>query len=160
MSEWFKEWFDTEEFLYVYKNRNDVDAGFLVNLILNNANIKSGGSVLDMACGSGRHSILLARKGFSVTAVDLSRNLLRVAKESAKEAGVNINFIRADLREFTINSKFNLAVNRVIKQIIINKNGSEKHYYESVRMYNRDELFSNLEEEGCMIRKYFGDSHG
>ena len=111
MSEWFEDWFDTKEYLSVYSHRNEQDAKKLVDLILQNVNIPSGSKVLDMACGTGRHSILFAENGFYVTAVDLSKNLLEIAKGSTECAGVNINFVHSDLRSFCVNSKFNLVVN-------------------------------------------------
>ncbi len=111
MAEWFKEWFDTKEYLNVYRHRNNDDARKLVELILSNIEIAKEEKILDMACGSGRHSILFAEKGFPVTAIDLSRNLLNVAKETAKKENLNINFIRSDLREFSICSDFKLVNN-------------------------------------------------
>lgn len=111
MGEWFKDWFDTDEYLYVYRNRNEEDAGKLVNLILNNISLADKAKVLDLACGTGRHSILFAEKGYDVTSVDLSKNLLQIARCSAYEANVKINFIRSDLRQFSICTKFDLVLN-------------------------------------------------
>jgi 2-polyprenyl-3-methyl-5-hydroxy-6-metoxy-1,4-benzoquinol methylase len=111
MAEWFEVWFNTEEYLKVYRHRNEAEAEKLVNLILGNINIKSGSDVIDLACGAGRHSILFAEKGFSVTAVDLSAHLLNVAKRRAIEQGLKINFVNADLRYFCIASKFDLVMN-------------------------------------------------
>ena len=70
MTEWFKEWFDTDEYLYVYRNRNEEDAKKLVELILHNVDLKPPADILDLACGTGRHSILFAENGYDVTAVD------------------------------------------------------------------------------------------
>jgi cyclopropane fatty-acyl-phospholipid synthase-like methyltransferase len=111
MAEWFREWFNTDEYLYVYRNRNEQDAKKLVELIIKNVNLPENSRVLDLACGAGRHSVLFAQKGFKVTAVDLSENLLKVARLSAKEANVNINFVQADIRHFCINKKFDLIAN-------------------------------------------------
>src|SRR5262245_48982446 len=55
-------------------------------------------AVLDLGCGPGRHSAVLARKGFSVTAVDRSAFLLEKAREHA--AGLPIEFVQADMRAF------------------------------------------------------------
>ena len=90
MSEWFEVWFNTDEYLDVYQHRNEADANALVQLILKNVNLDRNASVLDLACGAGRHSILFAKRGFKVTAVDLSDNLLRVAKKSAEKNKVSI----------------------------------------------------------------------
>ncbi len=111
MAEWFEEWFNTEEYLNVYRHRNDEDAERLVDLILSNIELVEGADIIDLACGSGRHSILFAERGFNVTAVDLSENLLNVARVAAGSLGLDINFVNADLRNFCITSKFNLAVN-------------------------------------------------
>ena len=111
MAEWYEDWFDTVEYLNVYKHRNDEDAKRLVQLILDNVSLRPGADVLDLACGAGRHSLLFAQNGFKVTAVDLSKSLLSVAKRSARESGAVINFIRSDLRDFSITSKFDLVVN-------------------------------------------------
>lgn len=111
MTEWFKDWFDTQEYLQVYRHRNNDDAQKLVDLILNNIELPAFGNILDMACGSGRHSILFAEKGYPVTAVDLSTNLLNTAKHASEKAGVKINFIQSDLRTFSIRTKFSLVVN-------------------------------------------------
>jgi len=111
MAEWFKDWFDTDEYLDVYRNRNEVDAKKLVELILNNIELQPDADVLDLACGTGRHSILFAEKGYKVTAVDLSKNLLSIAKKVADESGVNVNFIRSDLRQFSICTRFQLVIN-------------------------------------------------
>lgn len=110
MPEWFEEWFSSEEYLTVYKHRDDNDARLLTNLICENLKTKNISSVLDLACGAGRHSILFAQKGFSVTAVDLSENLLKVGKEKSKELGLNINFLPADLRDFKLEDQFNLVI--------------------------------------------------
>jgi 2-polyprenyl-3-methyl-5-hydroxy-6-metoxy-1,4-benzoquinol methylase len=111
MTEWFKEWFDTKEYLDVYRHRNDADAEKLIGLILANVDLYKNADILDLACGAGRHSILFAEKGFNVTAVDLSKNLLKLARRRAEDAGININFVNADLRDFCITSKFDLVVN-------------------------------------------------
>jgi SAM-dependent methyltransferase len=111
MTEWFEDWFNTKEYLNVYRHRNDEDAERLVNLILKNISLKRGADVVDLACGPGRHSILFAERGYNVTAVDLSENLLNVARKTAENLGLTIDFVNADLRNFCITSKFDLAVN-------------------------------------------------
>ncbi len=110
-SEWFKDWFNTSEYLNVYKHRNEEDAESHISLILNYVQIKPNASILDMACGAGRHSIILARKNFNVTAVDLSENLLSVGKESAKKENLSINFVHSDIRKFNSNLKYDLVLN-------------------------------------------------
>jgi SAM-dependent methyltransferase len=111
MAEWFEDWFSSDEYLTVYKHRDDYDAKLLIDLICGNNDVKNISTVLDLACGAGRHSILLAEKGFSVTGVDLSQNLLSIAKGKSRALGLNIEFLKGDLRNFEIDKKFEMVVN-------------------------------------------------
>jgi 2-polyprenyl-3-methyl-5-hydroxy-6-metoxy-1,4-benzoquinol methylase len=52
---------------------------------------------LDIGCGEGFYSIYLAKKGFEVTAIDLSKNAIKFAKQNAEKEGVKINFISMDM---------------------------------------------------------------
>ncbi|MBK7629715.1 MAG: hypothetical protein IPJ23_03180 [Ignavibacteriales bacterium] len=54
-SEWFKDWFNTPEYVNVYQHRNERDAEEHLKLILNNIEIPSAAKIIDMACGAGRH---------------------------------------------------------------------------------------------------------
>ena len=75
----------------------------LVELIVKNLNLKSNSKILDMACGSGRHAIIFAKKEFDVTAVDLSQRLILEAKENAVQNDVKINFVLSDILDFEYN---------------------------------------------------------
>jgi SAM-dependent methyltransferase len=55
------------------------------------------GRALDLGCGSGRHAVWLAERGWQVTAVDFSPEALRQAGERAAEVGVAVDWIEADL---------------------------------------------------------------
>ena len=57
------------------------------------------GRALDVACGAGRNSLLLAQTGFDVDAIDISREGLDRARKSAVKQGLNINWIKHDLDE-------------------------------------------------------------
>lgn len=70
-----------------------------------------GRSVLDLACGPGRHSIELAKKGYQVTGVDRSPFLLSRAKERASEAPIEVEWIQDDMRTFVRPDAFDLAIN-------------------------------------------------
>lgn len=110
-NDWFEDWFNTDEYLNVYKHRNETDAEDHIKLILKTVSLNDDAKILDMACGSGRHSIMLARKGYDITAVDLSSNLLSVAKANAAKEKLKINFIQSDIRTFDTPQKFDLIIN-------------------------------------------------
>jgi SAM-dependent methyltransferase len=67
-------------------------------------------AALDLCCGPGRHAIPLARRGARVTAVDRTRYLLDRARERARLAGLRIEFVEADMRDFRREGAFDLAL--------------------------------------------------
>ncbi|HDQ46185.1 MAG TPA: class I SAM-dependent methyltransferase [bacterium] len=69
-----------------------------------------GLEILDIGCGTGRHAIELAGRGYRVTGVDLSESQLRRAREKAREQGVEAEFIRADARELDFENRFDLVI--------------------------------------------------
>lgn len=71
----------------------------------------AGRDVLDLCCGPGRHAILLAKRGFRVTGVDLTGFLLDEARQRAREAGVEVEWVREDMRTFSRPERFDLALN-------------------------------------------------
>ena len=71
----------------------------------------SGADVLDLCCGPGRFSTVLASKGFNVTGVDKSAFLLGKAKSRAKDAGVDVEFVHEDMRDFVRPDAYDLVIN-------------------------------------------------
>lgn len=65
---------------------------------------------LDVGCGTGRHAIELAVRGYSVTGIDLSESQLSRAKEKAAEKGVKVEFIRKDARDFNFSNKYDVII--------------------------------------------------
>lgn len=71
---------------------------------------KYGGRVLELACGSGRITLPLARSGARVTGLDQDRRMLELARKKAAREGVEIEFIKADCRDFALGEKFPLII--------------------------------------------------
>lgn len=73
-------------------------------LLVDTAHKLPPGRALDLACGTGRHAIFLAQNGWQVTAVDNSAVGIEIARTRARELGVEITFLAADLEtgEFAI----------------------------------------------------------
>jgi SAM-dependent methyltransferase len=67
---------------------------------------KSGGRVLELACGSGRLTIPMAQNGIEIIGVDLSKSMLVTARAKAYRAGVEVQFLEADMRRFGLPGKF------------------------------------------------------
>jgi 2-polyprenyl-3-methyl-5-hydroxy-6-metoxy-1,4-benzoquinol methylase len=67
-------------------------------------------NILDIGCGTGRHAIELARRGYKVTGVDLSKAQLERAKEKAKDSKLEVEFIQKDARELEFEGLFDAAI--------------------------------------------------
>jgi len=72
--------------------------------------IATKGIILDLCCGTARHSIALSKHGLNVVGIDLSRNLLIIARMRMKQAGVRIPLVRADMRFFPFRDSIFSAV--------------------------------------------------
>jgi SAM-dependent methyltransferase len=70
-----------------------------------------GAAILDLACGHGRHSLKLARRGFAVAGVDLSEPSLEIARRAASEDDIDITFVHDDMREISFKAEFDVAIN-------------------------------------------------
>ena len=66
-------------------------------------------NLLDVACGSGRHALELARRGCRVTGLDISANFIRRAKTAAKTAKAPAKFLLGDMRKMTWQARFDGA---------------------------------------------------
>ena len=68
-----------------------------------------GGAVLDVACGTGRHALGLARRGYRVTGVDFNPRYLKVAEDDAAAAGVAARWVTADMRALPFDGAFDAS---------------------------------------------------
>ncbi|MFN8486074.1 MAG: methyltransferase domain-containing protein [Caldilineaceae bacterium] len=81
-----------------------------VDFLLEELGLQPGAAVLDVGCGTGRHAIELARRGYAVTGVDLSTGMLAQAKAKALAAGVTVNWIQCDATRFSSDQQFDAAI--------------------------------------------------
>lgn len=69
-----------------------------------------GGRVLDLACGTGRYTIPVAQRGHAITGVDCSEPMLARARERSSTAGVDVTWVCADMRDFSLDARFGLVM--------------------------------------------------
>jgi 2-polyprenyl-3-methyl-5-hydroxy-6-metoxy-1,4-benzoquinol methylase len=106
--DWYRSAFPPEETL----KRPWADrTGAEVDRALAMLGAQGGERVLDMACGTGRHSHELARRGFEVVGVDISPDLLEIAEADAKAESLSASFLAADLRQLDFDEEFDLVLN-------------------------------------------------
>lgn len=106
MPEWFEEWFG-EEYLELYPHRDYAEAERAVALVARFTGLEAGWRVLDVACGAGRHARAFRALGCRCFGVDLSAQLLRVARRAT-----DAPLVRADMRALPVRSRsMDLTVN-------------------------------------------------
>lgn len=69
-----------------------------------------GGPVLELACGTGRITMPLAKEGFDVTGIDLAESMLEQAERNSQERGLEIEWVKADMRDFSLGKSFPLII--------------------------------------------------
>ena len=67
-------------------------------------------TILDIGCGTGRHAIELAKRGYNVTGIDLSNSQLKRAMEKAQSEHVKVTFLQKDARNFKLDTSFDLVI--------------------------------------------------
>jgi SAM-dependent methyltransferase len=73
--------------------------------------LRPGARILDVPCGFGRHSVELARRGFRVTGVDVSEDLLVLARQAAAAKRVAVEFRQGDMRRIAYRRRFDAVLN-------------------------------------------------
>jgi SAM-dependent methyltransferase len=82
-----------------------------VDFVVDKLALEPRARVLDLACGHGRHSLELARRGFRVTGLDLSEPSLTRAREAAARESLDVDFVEGDARELPWTDEFGAIVN-------------------------------------------------
>jgi SAM-dependent methyltransferase len=87
------------------KEWTDAEVGFIEHVL----NLSQGSNILDIPCGTGRHSVELAKKGFHVTAIDISNEFINKLKKKVEEQQLNIEVIHANILKYTLTGCFDGA---------------------------------------------------
>lgn len=93
--EWYKAWFNSPFYHKLYFERDENEARKFVLCLLDYLKPPADSRILDVACGRGRHSKLLAEQGYDVTGIDLSFNSIEYAKQFETE---RLHFYQHDMR--------------------------------------------------------------
>jgi SAM-dependent methyltransferase len=82
-----------------------------VDFIQRTLGLAPGSRILDLCCGHGRHALLLAERGYSVTGVDFSDRALRLARRRARRAGSSVRWLKRDMRRIPFREEFDAVIN-------------------------------------------------
>jgi SAM-dependent methyltransferase len=109
MKQWYEELF--ENYTIKYDNESFTqgtigECDFIEKEINYDKNVR----ILDIGCGTGRHSIELAKRGYKVVGIDLSESSLKRAKEKALEQNLSIDFQKHDARNLPFLQEFDLII--------------------------------------------------
>jgi SAM-dependent methyltransferase len=96
VNNWFSSWFDSPYYHILYKERNQEEAQLFMDNLVHYLNLPEEATILDLACGKGRHAIHLNQLGFNVLGADLSANSIL---EANKSANATLQFKEHDMRE-------------------------------------------------------------
>ena len=107
--EWPITFFD-EDYLKIYRpqlteERNRQETEFIAGAL----DLPHGATVLDLACGFGRHAIGMAKLGYQVTGVDFNPSYLENAAAAAEKAGAKVRWMVGDMRALHMEEAFDGA---------------------------------------------------
>ena len=92
---WYKDWFSSPFYHKLYFERDEKEAEAFIKKLIEYLHPAPGSRMLDVACGKGRHSKILASMGFNVTGIDISFSSITWAKQFEQE---NLDFYVHDMR--------------------------------------------------------------
>lgn len=101
---WYDEFFD-EDYLLTYQTPEEVTQE-QVDFIESVLNLPPGAKILDLACGFGRQTIPMAKKGYEMTGLDYTSKFIELAKKKAEEKNLKIDFVIGDMRKIPFENYF------------------------------------------------------
>ena len=107
-TKWFESWFNSPYYYLLYQHRNYEEAALFIDQILKFLEIKPGQKILDLACGRGRHSQYINKKGYKVLGLDISPQSIQFAK---KFQNPGLSFVVGDMRSFNYRISFDYIFN-------------------------------------------------
>lgn len=151
-TKWYADWFNTSYYHLLYKNRDASEAKKFMDNLTQHLSLQEDETIMDLACGKGRHSTYLNSLGYQVTGVDLSENSINAAKEFEND---RLKFAVHDMtQEYSeqFNAVFNLFTSfgyfekeednlKTIKAI---KSNLKEHGFGVIDFLNVDFVLDNL----------------
>jgi 2-polyprenyl-3-methyl-5-hydroxy-6-metoxy-1,4-benzoquinol methylase len=107
--DWWEELLQVHEFAH-YREYADALTSREVDFLIEALNLSGVETILDLACGGGRHSIELASRGLTVVGVDIVKPVIRAAQARAAELNLSVEFVQGDMRELHYEARFDVVL--------------------------------------------------
>lgn len=146
--QWFETWFDSPYYHLLYANRSAEEAEKFISAISEHLRIPDNAKVLDVACGKGRHSKTLARLGFDVTGIDLSKNSIEDAKQYSSD---KLHFDVWDMRKTYKEEEFDFVFNLFSSFGYFD---NEDDDYAAIQA-----MYNNLKQGGVLVLDYINTEY-
>ncbi len=137
---WFINWFDSPYYHILYKDRNEEEARVFIDNLLSYLQIPKKSTLLDVACGKGRHAIYFNKKGMNVVGIDLSKKSIKIAKKNSNK---NLQFGVWDMRKVYKQNTFDIVTNLFTSFGYFEKNEDEQKAINAMAL--------NLKKEGILV---------
>lgn len=95
--------------------------------------------ILEVACGTGAHTVLLKERGYSILGIDINKEMLDVAKEKIKD----VEFIQGDMRKLKLRRKFDCIL-CLFSSVAYNQN------YDELEQTLKN-FYNHLKEKGILV---------
>ena len=109
MAQWYESLFDNFGRTYDtegFTQGTSAECDFIENEIKHDTSLR----ILDIGCGTGRHTLELTKRGYQVVGIDLSDSMLARAREKSAELGIPIDVRKADARDLSFANEFDLVI--------------------------------------------------
>lgn len=165
MSKGHRPWYETffgPDYLQRYVH---ADTSEEVDATARILHLPKGARILDLACGAGRHSVELAKRGYRVTGYDLSRPLLAEARRAARREGVRLTLVHGDMRELAYVGRFDAVLSLFTSFGYFDRPSEDERVVAGiaralrprgkllVERFNRDAMVANLPAQSWRIRE-------
>jgi 2-polyprenyl-3-methyl-5-hydroxy-6-metoxy-1,4-benzoquinol methylase len=128
----------------LYKDKNyQAEADFITSLIKKFK--PHAKTILNLGCGTGNHDLLLANSNYKVTGVDLSENMISIAKQ--KNSHDSCTYIKGDAKEVILNQKFDVVISLFHVLSYQNKNNDVLQFFNTIEKH--------LNNDGIAIFDYW-----
>jgi SAM-dependent methyltransferase len=141
---WFQNWFSSPYYHILYHQRNDEEAEFFIDNLCTFLKPQPESKLLDIACGRGRHSVYLNKKGYDVTGIDLSNANIKFAQQFENES---LQFLVHDMRNAFYINYFDIAYNLFTSFGYFE---TEKDHLKALSAFNK-----SLKKSGILVLDYF-----